>query len=635
MQTIVPFIPFIPFIGFAINGLFGRSLPKSVVGIVGAGSILITFILSVLCFNQIAATGQGIDATAWTWLRVGNFTVDFGFMVDQLSVWMMLIITGIGFLIHLYSIGYMHDDEGYWKFFAYLNLFVFSMLLLVMGNNLLILFFGWEGVGLCSYLLIGFWFKNADYGYAARKAFVMNRIGDLGLLLGIFLIYKAFGSINFQEVFGALGTIEGGVDTGIVTTICLLLFVGAIGKSAQIPLFTWLPDAMAGPTPVSALIHAATMVTAGVYLVARCNPLYNQAPDALDVIAIVGLATSIFAALIALRQNDIKKVLAYSTVSQLGLMFLALGMGAYTTAMFHVTTHAFFKALLFLGAGSVIHGMSGEQDIRSMGALRHKMPITFYTFLIGTLAIIGFPLLSGFFSKDEILAKTFEHSGMVWWAFATFSALLTGVYMCRLLWVTFFGEFRGTHEQEHHLHESPLTMTIPLMVLAVLSILGGLLNTPHVLPMLGDQWMSHWFSPVVKTMHAETATHMDAMMEYILMGTASLIALIALIGTWFTYNKPANLPVADALQTGFTKLSANKFYVDEIYHAIFQRPVEKLSKALHYYVDIKGIDGIVNGVGTSVSAVGGVFRRLQNGNIEYYLLGMVVGIVGVVLAMMS
>jgi NADH-quinone oxidoreductase subunit L len=635
MQSLVPFIPFIPFLGFAINGLFGSKLPKGVVGIIGAGSILISFVLSVLCFQQIAATGQAIEATAWQWLSVGNFTVDFGFLVDQLSVWMMLIITGIGFLIHVYSIGYMHDDEGFWKFFTYLNLFIFSMLLLVMGKNLLILFFGWEGVGLCSYLLIGFWFKNADYGYAARKAFVMNRIGDLGLLIGIFLIYKAFGTIEYNEIWAAITTREGGVSTELATSICLCLFVGAMGKSAQIPLFTWLPDAMAGPTPVSALIHAATMVTAGIYLVARCNPLYNLAPAALDFIAIIGLATSLFAALIALRQNDIKKVLAYSTVSQLGLMFLAVGMGAYTTAMFHVTTHAFFKALLFLGAGSVIHGMSGEQDIRSMGGLRTKMPITFWTFLIGTLAIIGFPLFAGFFSKDEILAKTYEHSGAIWWAFATFSALLTGIYMCRLFWITFFGDFRGTHEQAHHLHESPWSMTMPLVVLAVLSLFGGLLNTPHVLPMLGDQWMSHWFDPIIASAHTAEGHHLSASTEYMLMGIASLIAIGALAVTFFAYKKPENLPVPDAAQTGFTKLSANKFYVDEIYGAVFQRPIEKLSKALHYYVDIWGIDGMVQGVGTSVSAIGGVFRRLQNGNIEYYLLGMVVGIVGVVLAMLT
>ena len=635
MQSLIPFIPFIPLIGFAINGLFGSKLPKSVVGLIGSGSILIAFVLSFFCFREISATGQALEASAYQWLSVGNFTVDFGFLVDQLSVWMMLIITGVGFLIHVYSIGYMHDDEGFWKFFAYLNLFVFSMLLLVMGNNFLILFFGWEGVGLCSYLLIGFWYKNASYGYAARKAFIMNRIGDLGLLLGIFLIYNTFGSINYHEVWAAIGTREGGLDPALVTTICLLLFVGAIGKSAQIPLFTWLPDAMAGPTPVSALIHAATMVTAGIYLVTRCNALFSLSHTALFVVGLVGLVTSIVAALIALRQNDIKKVLAYSTVSQLGLMFLALGMGAYTTAMFHVTTHAFFKALLFLGAGSVIHGMSNEQDIRKMGGLREKMPITYITFLVGTLAIIGFPLFSGFFSKDEILGKTFEHSGTIWWIFGTFSAVLTGIYMCRLLWVTFYGEFRGSHEQEHHLHESPSTMTIPLMVLAVLSLFGGLLNTPHVLPMFGEQWLAHFFASVVPAMHNPTGHEMDMMMEYMLMGTAGVIAVGVLTATYFIYQKRENLPVADSEQTGLASLFAHKFYLDEIYDTIFVRPIEGLSKVLHYYVDIWGLDGIVNGVGTGVSSLGGVFRKLQNGNIEYYLLGMVVGIIGVVLAMIS
>jgi NADH-quinone oxidoreductase subunit L len=633
MQSLIPFIPFIPLIGFAINGLFGSKLPKSIVGLVGSGSILIAFILSVLCFREVAATGQAIDVTAYRWLAVGNFHIDFGFLVDQLSVWMMLIITGVGFLIHVYSIGYMHDDEGFYKFFAYLNLFVFSMLLLVMGNNFVILFFGWEGVGLCSYLLIGFWYKNVSYGYAARKAFVMNRIGDLGLLLGIFLIYRTFGGIHYQEVMAALGTVEG-LDQGIVTTICLLLFVGAIGKSAQIPLFTWLPDAMAGPTPVSALIHAATMVTAGVYLVARCNPLFSLSHTALQVVGIVGLATSIFAALIALRQNDIKKVLAYSTVSQLGLMFLALGVGAYTTAMFHVTTHAFFKALLFLGAGSVIHGMSNEQDIRNMGGLRKRMPITFITFLIGTLAIIGFPLFSGFFSKDEILAKTYEHGGITMWALASFSAALTAIYMCRLLYITFFGEFRGTHEQDHHVHESPLTMTVPLIVLGVLSLLGGLLNTPHVLALTGEQWMAHFFSPVIPTGGHEAA-HLDAATEYALMGVASLIAIIALVASYFIYQKKENLPVADAAQQGLPKLFAHKFYVDEIYDTLFSKPIQKLSKGLHYYADIWALDGLVNGIGVGIDRVGKVFRGLQNGNIEYYLLGMVVGVVSVILAILS
>ncbi|MFN4256374.1 MAG: NADH-quinone oxidoreductase subunit L [Saprospiraceae bacterium] len=625
MQSLIPLIPFLPFIGFLVNGLFGKQLGKTAVGIVGAGSILASFALTVGCFNEIAASGQGISSQLYQFLAVDSLTVNFGFLVDQLSVWMMLIITGVGFLIHVYSIGYMHDDEGFHKFFAYLNLFVFSMLLLVMGDNFVMLFFGWEGVGLCSYLLIGFWYTNVDYGKAARKAFIMNRIGDLALLLGMFLIFKTFGSLNYAEVFAKIGTADGAT----ITTICLLLFVGACGKSAQIPLYTWLPDAMAGPTPVSALIHAATMVTAGIYLVARCNGLYSASPEAMHVVAFVGLVTAIFTAIIGLRQNDIKKVLAYSTVSQLGLMFVALGMGAYVSAMFHVTTHAFFKALLFLSAGSVIHGMGGEQDIRNMGGLRKAMPVTFWVFLIGTFAISGFPLLAGFFSKDEIFALTWAHGGKIWWGFAGLSAMLTAIYMCRLLYVTFFGEFRGTAEQKHHLHESPAVMTVPLIILAVLSVVGGFLNTPHFMHLGNEQWLAHWFAPVVPS----PEIHLDESTEWGLMIFTTSLAMVIIVALYFVYGKKQNLPVADAAQTGATKLLANKFYVDEIYDVLFVRPTEKLSKLFHYYADIYAIDGVVNGIGNGVQRLGGELRKLQNGNIEYYLLGMVVGAVLLFLTM--
>jgi NADH-quinone oxidoreductase subunit L len=620
MNSLIPLIPFLPLLGFALNGLFGRRLSKTTVGVIGSGTLLISFILSVMCFNQVAETGS-IQVTLYNFFTVGNLRADFGFLVDHLSVWMMLIVTGVGFLIHVYSIGYMHEDEGFWKFFAYLNLFIFSMLLLVMGDNFMMLFFGWEGVGLCSYLLIGFWYTNKEYGKAARKAFIMNRIGDLGLLLGMFMILQIFGSLNYAEIFTALPTMR--LEAGVVTTICILLFIGAMGKSAQLPLYTWLPDAMAGPTPVSALIHAATMVTAGVYLLARCNPLYGLSPDAMHFVAIIGLITCIFAAIIGLRQNDIKKVLAYSTVSQLGLMFVALGMGAYASAMFHVTTHAFFKALLFLAAGSVIHGMGGEQDIRKMGGLRKAMPITFWVFLIGTFAISGFPLLSGFFSKDEIFAFTYAHGGGIWWALAGLGALFTAIYMCRLLYVTFFGEFRGTHEQEHHLHESPRSMTIPLIILAALSIVGGFLNTPHFLHLGNDQWLAQWFSAVIPI----NEIHLDASTEWVLMATTTTLALLVIVASYFIYGKKSNLPVADEAQTGWTRVVANKFYVDEIYDFLFVRPVEKMSKMFHYYVDIQGVDGIVNGVGTGVQKMGAQFRKLQNGNIEYYLLGMVLGAV--------
>lgn len=627
MQALVPLIPFLPFMGFAVNGLFGSRLSKSMVGLIGSGALLISFLLSVACFNEVSATGP-IHSVLYNFLTVDNFQVNFSFLVDQLSVWMMLVVTGVGFLIHVYSIGYMHDDEGFWKFFAYLNLFIFSMLLLVMGDNLVMLFFGWEGVGLCSYLLIGFWYTNKEYNKAARKAFIMNRIGDLGLLLGIFLIFKTFGSVAYTDIFSRIESVN--PDPAIITTICLLLFVGAIGKSAQIPLYTWLPDAMAGPTPVSALIHAATMVTAGIYLVARCNPLYNLSPDALTVVAAIGLVTSIWAALIGLRQNDIKKVLAYSTVSQLGLMFVALGMGAYVSAMFHVTTHAFFKALLFLGAGSVIHAMGGEQDIRNMGGLRKALPITFWVFLTGTFAISGFPLLAGFFSKDEIFANTWAAGGRLWWGFAGLGGMITAIYMCRLLFVTFFGNFRGTEEQKHHLHESPRVMTIPLIVLAALSVLGGFLNTPHFLHLGTPQWLGHFLEPVVRNAnpsHGGEPHHLPESTEWSLMLFTTSLALIVIVVSYFVYAVRRSLPVADADQTGLTRVLARKFYVDEIYDFLFVKPTEKMSQLLHYYADIWAIDGIVNGIGSGVRAVGAQFRKLQNGNMEYYLIGMVVGAV--------
>jgi len=627
MEKLIPLIPFLPFLGFAVNGLFGRNWSKSTVGLIGSGTLLVSFLLSVACFNQVAATGP-IHTVLYNFLTVDSLSVNFSFLVDQLSVWMMLIVTGVGFLIHVYSIGYMHDDEGFWKFFAYLNLFIFSMLLLVMGDNLVMLFFGWEGVGLCSYLLIGFWYTNKDFSKAARKAFIMNRIGDLGLLLGIFLIFKTFGSVTYSEIFARIETVN--PDPAIVTTICLLLFVGAMGKSAQIPLYTWLPDAMAGPTPVSALIHAATMVTAGIYLVARCNPLYNLSPDALSVVAAIGLITSIWAGLIGLRQNDIKKVLAYSTVSQLGLMFVSLGMGAYVSAMFHVTTHAFFKALLFLGAGSVIHAMGGEQDIRNMGGLRKALPVTFWIFVVGTFAISGFPLLAGFFSKDEIFANTYAAGGSLWWGLAGLGGLITAIYMCRLLFVTFFGNFRGTAEQKHHLHESPRVMTIPLIVLAILSVAGGFLNTPHFLHLGTPQWMAHFLEPVVRNTnlaHGGEPHHLPESTEWALMAFTTSLALLVIIVSYFVYAVRRSLPVADADQTGLTRLLARKFYVDEIYDFLFVKPTEKISQLLHYFADIWAIDGLVNGVGSGIKVLGAQFRKLQNGNMEYYLLGMVVGAV--------
>lgn len=623
MDALITLIPFLPLMGAVLNGLLGSRLSERTIGFIGSGTVLLSFLLSLYLFIQINGGAEPMRTALYSFMAVDSFHVDFAFLVDSLSVWMMLIVTGVGFLIHVYSIGYMHGDRGFWRFFAYLNLFIFSMLLLVMGDNLVMLFFGWEGVGLCSYLLIGFWYENRVYGKAARKAFIMNRIGDLGLLLGLFLIFQIFDSFAYADIFERLPALR--LDPGVLTVICLLLLVGAVGKSAQIPLFTWLPDAMAGPTPVSALIHAATMVTAGIYLVARCHPLYSLSPQALEVVAFLGLLTSLVAGLIALRQNDIKKILAYSTVSQLGLMFLSLGVGAYAAALFHVTTHAFFKALLFLGAGSVIHALGGEQDIRRMGGLRRALPITYGTFLLATLAISGVPLLSGFFSKDEILANTFAGGGVAWWVLAALGGGLTALYMSRLLFVAFFGTFRGTEEQREHLHESPRVMTVPLVVLAVLSVAGGLLNLPHLLHVNGAEWLAHFLSPSVG--ESRPARLLSAHTEWLLMGAASALALVAIGWAYWVYVGRQHVPQDETQLNRWERVLADKFYFDELYDWAFVRPAERLSQLLHYYADTWAIDGAVNGLGAAVQKLGAELRRLQNGNVEYYLLGMVMGAV--------
>jgi len=535
---------------------------------------------------------------------------------------MLLIITGVGFLIHVYSIGYMHGDEGFKRFFSYLNLFVFFMLLLVMGANYLLMYVGWEGVGLCSYLLIGFWFRNQAYNDAANKAFIMNRIGDLGMLLGIITIFANLGTIQYQDVFSNSSQL----NSTTVTLITLFLFVGAIGKSAQIPLYTWLPDAMAGPTPVSALIHAATMVTAGVYMVARNNILYAMSPFTLQVIVGIGLATAILAATIAVKQNDIKKVLAYSTVSQLGLMFLALGLGSFSSGIFHMTTHAFFKALLFLGAGSVIHALHGEQDIRAMGGLRKYLPITSLTFLTGVLAISGIPPFAGFFSKDEILAHAFADNFMVW-ALAVFASLLTVFYMFRLYFLTFAGEVRADKHRMDHIHESPKVITIPLLVLAALSVLGGLMGVPEVL--WGSNWIEHFLSPVFAASSGYLQTHeLSHSTEYGLM--ASVIALTGVvIGLAYSrYVAKKHVPVADAAQIGsIQKLMSAKYYVDEIYDAIIVRPLFALSAKMESLIEKSGIDKLVNGLGSIVTAGSRGLRLLQNGSMGFYIFVMVIGVV--------
>lgn len=624
MKEIAWLLPALPLAGFIINGLGRKYIPKTLAGIIGSATVLGAFIIGIMLFMQVHETQQGEVLNYYRWLSVGSLVVDLGLYVDQLSAWMILIITGIGFLIHVYSMGYMSHDEGHNKFFAYLNLFVFFMLVLVMGSNYPMMFIGWEGVGLCSYLLIGFWNTNTNYNNAAKKAFVMNRIGDLGFLLGMFMIYYNFGSLDYNVVFAKVAGIE--INSPVLVAIALLLFVGAMGKSAQLPLYTWLPDAMAGPTPVSALIHAATMVTAGIYMIVRSNIIYTLAPHAQDVVMIVGLATSIFAAVIGLKQNDIKKVLAYSTVSQLGLMFMALGVGAYSSAMFHVTTHAFFKALLFLGSGSVIHAMGGEQDMRFMGGLRKKLPITFITFLLGTLAICGIPPLSGFFSKDEILLNAFIHSPVLW-SLAVISSLITTIYMLRLLFVTFYGKFRGTHDQEHHLHESPASMTIPLVVLCILSVFGGLLNVPEIFG--GNAWAHHYFSGMIISVgegHGHAVSHAT---EFVLMGVMLGLIAVAFVIVRNKYINKGAVPEKDEEMTGFTKLIGNKFMVDEIYDFFIVKPAYLMSSALYYVAELKFIDLIVNAIGDGMVGLGRVFRRLQTGNIGFYIFTMVLSIVAI------
>ncbi len=614
MADLVYLIPLLPFLGFVINGLAGKRLPKPVVATIACGTILGSFILSILCFKQVIDEGA-FTAVLYDWISVGDTHIQIAFQIDQLSTMMMLIITGIGFLIHMYSDGYMHHDDGFHRFFAYLNLFIFSMLLLVMGSNYMLMFFGWEGVGLCSYLLIGFWYKNKEFGVAARKAFIMNRIGDLGLLLGIFMIFNTFGSIEYADVFK--NAYAHGDSTNI---ICILLFVGAMGKSAQIPLYTWLPDAMAGPTPVSALIHAATMVTAGIYLVVRSNVLYIMSPNASELIMYVGLATAMIAGTIGIKQNDIKKVLAYSTVSQLGYMFVALGVGAYTTAMFHLLTHAFFKALLFLGSGSVIHGMGGEQDIRKMGGLKKALPITHITFLIGTLAITGVPFFSGFFSKDEILAMAHGHSDIVFTLLAM-ASVLTAIYMFRLYFLVFRGNFRGTHHQKEHLHESPMSMTIPLMVLAVLASVAGFLGMPGW--MSDNHILNHFLHPIVE---GSSHFHPSEFFEYTVLGISIVVLAVIIFSVRNYYITKSIVPESDEAETGFSKVLSHKYYIDEIYNTLFVKPIEALSVFLHKVVDNQIVDGIVNSIAWCVKQSANLLRLLQDGKLEWYMVGMVAGV---------
>ena len=624
MIKLVWLVPLLPLIGFIIIGFFGKKLSKGLVGIIGSGVIFGALAIAVGIFLELKnGVQKEYTVELFKWISAGKLSIPFSFLIDPLSSLFLLIITGIGFLIHVYSVGYMSHDEGFSRFFAYLNLFIFFMLLLVMGSNYLIMFVGWEGVGLCSYLLIGFWFKNTAYNNAAKKAFIMNRVGDLGFLLGIILIFVTFGSIGYADVFEQAKNIGSGDTT--ITIIALLLFVGAIGKSAQLPLYTWLPDAMAGPTPVSALIHAATMVTAGIYMIARSNILFTLSPDAMNVVAIIGVCTALFAATIGLAQNDIKKVLAYSTVSQLGYMFLALGVGAYTGAVFHVMTHAFFKALLFLAAGSVIHAMSGEQDIRKMGGLRKYISTTHITFLLGTLAIAGCFPFSGFFSKDEILAHAFEHNKLLW-ALGILGAAMTTFYMFRLYFLTFHGKFRGTHEQEHHLHESPKSMTIPLIILALLSVVGGLVGIPEVFG--GSHMLEQFLSPVFEASSFRIVHHLSHETEYILMAVATIVMIGAIYYAYTIYVKKNTIPVGDDEEIKpLHKLIYNKYWVDEIYEKLITKPLNLVSEGFHKLVDNQIVDGVVNGVGSAVNWMSGTLRLAQTGNIGFYIFVMVISIV--------
>jgi NADH-quinone oxidoreductase subunit L len=633
--SILWLIPVIPLIGAAINGVFGKRLPKTVIATIGSGAVGLSFLIAVREFLAMLGTEQlPIVRDYFTWIQAGSFQAQFGFMLDHLSGLMILIVTGVSFLIHIYSAGYMAEEDGFYRYFAYLNLFVFFMLTLVLADNYLLMFVGWEGVGLCSYLLIGFWFIRKSAADAGKKAFVVNRIGDFGFVLAILFIYSTFGRIDFQGVFARLGSgstfpVEPLGTVGVLTTIGLLLFLGATGKSAQFPLYVWLPDAMEGPTPVSALIHAATMVTAGVYMVARSAAIYNHAPGALFVVAVVGAFTAIFAASIGLVQTDIKKVLAYSTVSQLGYMFMACGAGAYAVGVFHLMTHAFFKALLFLGAGSVIHGLGGLQDIRKMGGLKHHMPWTYRTFLIGTIAIAGLPPFAGFFSKDAILWSDWKYpnNGVVLWLVGVIAAAFTSFYMFRLLILTFHGTPRYTEQEVHHVHESPKSMLIALIVLAVFSMVAGFVGIPRVLH--GGDQIEHFLTPQASEAESESAGSSST--EMLLMGVSTVIALSGLGVAYLFYVAKPELPgVLAAKGHAMYSILTHKYYVDEIYDSVIVWPIVTASREfLWKFVDILVIDGTVNGVGKAVRGSANGLRHMQTGYVRTYAAWILLGGVAV------
>ena len=645
-------IPMFPAIGFLINGFFGRQYSKKMVGWVACSALGLSFLTSILIFFELIgrpSTERVFEKVIFDWVVSGSFQTVIGYQIDPLSILMALVVSGVSFFIHIYSVGYMHDDPGYPRYFTYLNLFVFMMLNLILANNFLLMFVGWEGVGLCSYLLIGFWFEKDSAANAGKKAFVVNRVGDFGFILGMFLLFTSLGkhgiwTLDFTEVFANANKL----DTATVTAITILFFIGACGKSAQIPLYVWLPDAMEGPTPVSSLIHAATMVTAGVYMIARCNVLYTMAPLSMAIVAIVGVATAIYTASIGFCQNDIKKVLAYSTISQLGYMFLGVGVGAFSAGIFHLMTHAFFKGLLFLGAGSVMHALSGELDMRKMGALRKKIPITFWTFFFATLAIAGIPGLSGFFSKDEILWQAFSssHGHFLLWLVAAIAAGMTAFYMFRALFMTFFGESRVDEHVAHHIHESPKIMTVPLMVLAVLSIVGGYIGVPHVLG--GANHIHEFLAPVLGGGAEPAKAHAGisilsqawasggeggghgATLELLMMVVSVVIALIGIGIAYLFYVKNPALPklVAERWK-GLYKLVFNKYYVDELYEILFINSLKNLGMGLWKGFDDFVIDGTINGIAYLIGLLSGAMRKMQTGLVQNYAFSMIIG--GIVL----
>jgi len=635
MIDLIHFTIIIPLVGFLINGLLGRKIKnEKVIGAIGSGAVGIAFIIALGALFQLLSLPESERSqvvTLFNWFSVGNLEINFAYLVDPLSITMALIVTGVGFLIHVYSIGYMHGDKGFWRFFTYMNLFIFAMMNLILGDNFVVLFLGWEGVGLCSYLLIGFWydrkFEKGTVAQAAKKAFIVNRIGDFGFLLGMFLIYLTFDSLNFTEVFSKAAS--GAVPEATFTLIALFLFIGATGKSAQIPLYVWLPDAMAGPTPVSALIHAATMVTAGVYMVARTSIIFASAPAIMTVVVIVGILTAFFAATIGLVQNDIKKVLAYSTVSQLGYMFVACGVGAFSAGIFHVMTHAFFKALLFLGAGSVIHGMHEEQNIQNYGGLKKHMPVTYLTFIIAAFAISGFPGLSGFFSKDEILWYSYSNFSLGLWIIAALTAVMTAFYMFRLVSLTFFGEERFDHHKVHP-HESPKVMTVPLMVLAFLSVFGGYIGVPELFSGEGGNKFHHWLEPVFAAANGRLAENVEHshFEEILLMALSVSAAIIAMWFAWkiFTTNKELAEKTSNKFK-GLYNILFNKYFVDEFYEKAVISPINKFSEGFLWKIaDVRLIDGFVNGTAGLIDNISGTIKRLQNGIAQFYAVIMMTGI---------